>query len=380
MASSTNQHPQVRTALVQGKAPLRLRGRLAKACSSAVFGLGLSFLSVASTACHSKTSVTVEAPVPAVLGLVVQNEAPPSLVRRGQVQVGSRLRLGFAAGGEVAQVYVRVGQKVREGQVLARLRTHDLAVHQRAAKAARVRAAAEHEAATRLAEGGSIAALEQVRANTALEMAEAQEEVAKKAMSHAKLVAPVSGVVFEKLVQPGEVVGPGMPVVIVDETDRLVVRVGVSEKDLARVATNQVVTMVGEAGVTVAGRVTSVSPSPNPADGLYAVEVAPEGQGSKDLRSGLSMDVRFAVADKERQTTIPSEALAYRNGKVFAFVLQDGPESRAVAREVTIEPIEGATVVVRAGLRAGDRIVREGVQFLMDGQPVRVLPTMEKSS
>jgi hypothetical protein len=37
-------------------------------------------------------------------------------------------------------------------------------------------------------------------------------------------------------------------------------------------------------------------------------------------------------------------------------------------------------VVVRAGLRAGDRIVREGVQFLMDGQHVRVLSTMEKSS
>lgn len=345
-------------------APRAVRRALAAAVFVAVGG--------SLAGCHRAKADIAPLPPPAVVAFTVTSSPAPALSRRGRATTGSRLRLGFAVPGELAEVLVDVGQHVKAGQTLARLNTHDLLANQRATRAARTRAAAEHKAAENLSASGSLAPLDQVRMSSFLEVARANEALATKALAHARLVAPVDGTVFERRGQAGEVVSAGAPVIVLDEAMRIVVRAGIPERELERVQVGEPVTLAADERPPVRGVVGSIAPSPDTQDGLYGVELTPDANSG--LRPGSLVNVTFLEAHQESHPRVPMDALAFRQGKPIVFVIDGAPSARVHVREVAVDPVEAGYVLVRSGLKAGERVVREGAQFLLDNQTVTVLP------
>ena len=114
---------------------------------------------------------------------------------------------------------------------------------------------------------------------------------------------------------------------------------------------------------------TSLATTPNASDGLYADRGDARGV-AVDLRPGALVRIRFAAPSDATALRIPLEALVHRQDRDFVFVL-DGGTVRQVPVEV--DEAEGREIVVRSGLRGGERIVAEGAYFLQDGQSVRTL-------
>jgi len=160
--------------------------------------------------------------------------------------------------------------------------------------------------------------------------------------------------------------------VLLVEDSRLIVSTGLNDRNVARVRIGQPVTIiVDHTDGRASGTVTSVAPAPAE-DGLYAVEIALGAEAK--LRPGTLVTARFDDERAPAALRAPLDAIVYRNDKSWVFVL-DATATKSPARlqAVALGDPDGDQIVVRDGLKEGDRVVGEGAQFLQDGQMVGVV-------
>ncbi len=307
-------------------------------------------------------------PAPLVKLVELTSRPGEPLELRGSVTSRSRIRLGFKLPGVLAEMAVKDGERVRKGQLLARLDDVDARSQWRMAVARRDKARRDAERATRLSQEGAMATSARDDAVSQLEAADAQVAQAEDALARTRLLAPAGGTVFARLAEPGEAVGAGLPVLVLDTTAAVVVKSAATERELRTLRLGQHVTLAAEDRESgLAGRVTSLATTPSAADGLYAVEVTP--LVSQPLRPGTLVRMTFEAAGRDPRLRIPLEALVHRQDRDFVFLIEGGTRVRQVPIEV--DEAEGREVVVRSGLTGGEKIVAEGAYFLENGQSVR---------
>jgi RND family efflux transporter MFP subunit len=206
-----------------------------------------------------------------------------------------------------------------------------------------------------------------------LDVASANASLAAESLSHMQLHAPISGTVLERLAEPGESIAAGVPVIVLEGDNHVEVKLGVTERELLRMTLGQGATLLlDDSDKVVPGTVTSISPSPSP-DGLFAVEISPS-ENNEALRPGTLLTVRLSEQQTGNEIHVPLDAIIHRQDATWVVVLDGGGEmAKTHLRRVNLARAEGRSVLVRAGLSDGERIVREGGQFLEDGQTVRVV-------
>ncbi len=331
--------------------------------------LTLLALAGAAAACvHESRSSAPPAPLVRAFAVATRPEGP--LEVRGRVAAQYRIRLGFKQPGVVAEVLVKEGDRVRRGQLVARLDDVDARAQWRMAVAQREKAKRDAARAVRLVQEGAMPAGVRDDAASQLEAADAQVLQAQDALERTRLLAPAAGTVYKRSAEPGETVGAGMPIALLDTTGALVVKAEVTERELRLLHVGQAAPLLDEDGEAAPpGRLTSLAATPSASDGLYPVEVTPQAPGR--LRPGALLRLRFDAAPRATTLRIPLEALVHRQDRDFVFVLEGAARVRQVPIEV--DEAEGREVTVRSGLRGGERIVAEGAYFLQDGQSVRTL-------
>jgi RND family efflux transporter MFP subunit len=307
---------------------------------------------------------------PRVLSTLTDWTKDDALSLRGVVAASARLRLGFKLGGIVHSIRVHTGDRVRKGQLLAKLDTADAEARRRLAVAGYQKAKRDLERAQRLAGVGAATVSGSEDAQTQYELSTANVTLANDIIHRSRLVAPVAGTVFRRLAEPGEAVPGGAPVLLVDETEMPVVRAGVTGRDLERVTVGARASGVVEGGTRIALRVQSIAPTPDPSDGLYAVELIAEPAPAS--RPGALVDVTVEEG-RPAIIRVPLAALVHRQDRYWAFVVEGPPtEPVAHARPLELGDVVGDEVVVRGGLHRGERIVTEGAYFLRNGQAVQL--------
>jgi RND family efflux transporter MFP subunit len=325
-------------------------------------------------ACRPPTE-DVQRPAPlAVRAVEIRHETRPPMVREGQVSASARYHLGFRAAGVLRAVRVHEGDLVQRGQLLAELENVDVAAAVQAADADLGEATSDSEVTARLMSTGSIAKREFDRAASALARALARQRQASQALDDTRLFSPVSGKVYARTAEPGETAGPGRTVMIVDEVGAPCVRVGLPERDLARVVRDQPVTVrAAEDAVerSYTGKVTRLVAAPNVDDALYTVEIGQTGDAWDGLRLGSRVSLTFQEAAAQTVVQLPLDAIVRRRARDVVFVL-DGAAAAVHEREVVLGRAEGEVVALDRGLTDGERVVTEGAYFLQDGDPVVV--------
>ena len=145
----------------------------------------------------------------------------------------------------------------------------------------------------------------------------------------------------------------------------------VSDKEMSTASTNGISESQLFSLAKARGTVFSVSPSITP--GERAVEVKVRlNTGIKTLRDGERVSVWIAVAENPSAVAIPPNAIVYRDRKPFVFVV-DQQNNQVKLRPVK-EGIQGlALLEVTSGVEAGELVVTEGRNRLVDGTPVEVI-------
>jgi RND family efflux transporter MFP subunit len=308
----------------------------------------------------------------------------------GQVRALARAELAAGAAGEVREVGVREGDRVEVGAALLVLDESLARAQLSAAQAASVATGSELAQARRDAERLERAG-ERVVPGVEIERAEARAQTltstrrnqaaqaarARAELSRHRVVAPFAGVVTRRLVDPGDWVTPGTPVLELVADGGVEVHVRVEPELLDDVAAGHpVVLRAGERSVDA--DVGAVVPALDPATRTAQLRVIPRETPSW-LRAGGAVDVVVAVEHGGDDGVVaPRDALVVGAADTRVVKIVDGQ-----AQPVLVEVLDRGIDEVRVrgeGLAAGDVVVVRGNERLRPDQPVRVQPDEGSSS
>jgi RND family efflux transporter MFP subunit len=293
----------------------------------------------------------------------------------GIVAPRDEVRLSFKSGGVIASISVEEGAAVRAGQRLAVLQQAEIGAAVEQAREATRKAERDLGRARALFADG-VATEEQVQdLTTALNVARAAQRSAEFNARFTRIEAPAEGVVLRRMAEPGELVGPGQPVLVVGGTGRgWVVRAALADRDVVRLRQGDRarITLDAFPGRTFEGRVDEIPSAADPVTGTFEVEFLVDA-GDAHFVQGLVARVVLAEASAGAVPVIPVEALLEANRDRASVFVVDA--NHAVARRVQVRlgRMVGGRVEVRAGLATGQQVVTEGAAYLRDGAPVRVL-------
>lgn len=287
----------------------------------------------------------------------------------GTVEEASGTSLSFPLGGTVSRVLVEVGQRVGRGQLVATLDGTALQSAYTAARAALSQAEDAYRRMEQLHASGSLPEIQWVEAQTALSQAQSAEQIARKNLDDAKLLAPFAGVIAEKGVDDGENVMPGQAVVRLVDVARVKVAIAVPETEVAEVAVGSTVAIGVAAlgGATFSGRIVEKGVAASPLTRSYCVKALVDNPGGA-LLPGMICDL---VLDDDAQgcaVVVPANVVQLDHAnRRFVWVDSGGHASR---RYVTTGATTAGGVVIAGGLAPGDTLIVEGQQKVSEGTPV----------
>jgi membrane fusion protein, multidrug efflux system len=311
----------------------------------------------------------------------------------GEVRARHEARLGFRVAGKLVERPVELGQRVKVGQLLARLDGNDLALASNAAKAQvsaaetqRNLAAADLKRFMDLKAKGFVSAAEIERrqasldaAEAALKQARAQSAVQGNQAGYSRLISDADGVVVGVDADVGQVVSAGTPVVRIaqDGPRDVVFSVPESQVQLLKPGLAAQVRLwsaedAGAAGL-MTGTVREVAASADPITRTFEVKVALAADAPVAL--GTTAYVNFVQDSGVSKGVIklPTTALMQANSRekgqsaVWVF---DAATGTVQSREVEVAGVDGFDVVIGSGLKEGEEVVAAGVHVLSQGQKV----------
>jgi len=294
-----------------------------------------------------------------------------------------RIEVTSRMSGYIHELLVREGDRVRRGQIIARLDGADVegSIRQSragvgAASSALADAQIDFERFQRLYERASVSEnewrkvrLKRDAARESLNQAQAAQDTANAQRAYVDIRSPDDGVVVARLKQAGDLAAPGAPMLTLEVGRALLFETSVSEAHVAAIAVGSRARVKIDALTQVnEGTVSRVVPSGDPVTRSYLVKVAlPETAG---LMPGMFGRASFAVGDSP-SLLVPAQALVERGGLRGVFLVDEAGLARfrwlRTGREwpdrieVTAGLAAGERIVaaVDPGLREGDRIAGE---------------------
>lgn len=301
----------------------------------------------------------------------------------GTLAARREMPVGIAGeGGQVVSVLVEPGQWVRQGQVLAVI-DRSVQVQQQSSQAAQIQVARANadlaegnlQRALKLIDRGFISKAEVDRLRAQRDAAVAQVKVAGAQLGvleaqsrRLNVIAPASGLVLERRVEPGQVVSAGSGVLFrLAKDGEMELKAQLGEVDLAALSTGvgAQVTPVGT-DKSFAGQVWQIAPviDPSSRQGVarialaYAPELRPGGFATATIRSGTLV-----------APLLPELAVLSDNQGSYVYVV--GKDNKTQRRPVKQGQITPQGIVITEGLNGTERVVLRAGGFLQPGETVK---------
>jgi RND family efflux transporter MFP subunit len=322
----------------------------------------------------------------------------------GDIVAGRSVRLFAQIPDRLTHVHVDVGDRVRSGQVLARVRNEAVQAgvtateaSLRAARSSRENLRDEYERTQNLHAAGATSnqILEGVR--TQLEAVEAQVEQLEAALTQAQVssqntlvTAPFAGVIAERYLEAGDLAGPGMPVFRLVNMETVRVEAQISQEQLGQIHLGMParISVSAYPGEIFTGEIINIAPVLDPMTRMTKIEVGVENPGER-LKAGMFADLNLITATVENVTLIPLDALLEEYRYIAPARLEgetgtdrevrSSPASvyrilAGVARLTGIEVGVSGTELVQvvSGLESGDEVVTVGKYQIADSTRVEI--------
>ena len=287
----------------------------------------------------------------------------------GTVQARDAVVVASEIDGRIVELPFTEGERVGEGQVLARLDDVQIRAEVARAQALLTHARTESKRSESLVEQEILPSQARDATKADLGVAQADAALGQARLSKTVIRAPFAGLVGSRRVSPGAYVRAGEAITDLSAIDTVKVVFAAPERVMASLAPGVPVTITTPAfpGASLSGEVSVVDPIVDQATRSARVTaVAP----NPDLtfRPGMSATIGVLLAERSDALTVPNEAIFVEGTQSLLYVIgADGSVHR--------QPVEVGTrladvVEVLSGLKAGDRVVRTGHQKLYEGAKV----------
>jgi RND family efflux transporter MFP subunit len=316
----------------------------------------------------------------------------------GVVQSAEETKLSFQLAGKVEQVFVNLGDKINKGDVLAQLDNRAYALNQQSsqvqlekAQSQLVEAKNQFDRFEELAKNGLVSRAEYdsakakyQSASSAVDQAKTQKSIADKDLADSVLLAPYSGKITQRLIEPAMQLQIGQNAFEIAGQAGLEVQVLVPETLLANITYNKefLIHFPFLVDAKAFGVVTEIGSKAQTANAFPVTLLI--NTPIKALRAGMSAEVDFTFEGVGQSgfsgevARLPlSAVLSGEQQNNYVFIYED--KSKTVSkRKIQIENILNNEVLVSSGLSTGEVVATAGVHYLTDGQQVKLFNSKVK--
>jgi RND family efflux transporter MFP subunit len=345
--------------------------------------IALALLTTLLSGCDDRPTNSAERAAFVRTEIVQLRDRQASVTLTGEVQARFSADLSFRVNGRVLERFVDVGAHVNAGDALARLDPTEQQADLDAATAAETAAESQLRVAqanfdrqkallvnrftTQVAFDQAQEALRS--AESSLEAAKAQLGTAKDALGYTELRAGAAGVITKRSLEVGQVVQAAQPVFALAQDGERDALFEVYESIFfVDFNADQIsLALVSDPSVTATGYVREVSPAIDPKSSTVRVKVA-----IRNLPAAMTLGSAVAGTAKTKpvaQITVPWTALTSLGSKPAVWIVD--PATKTVSlKTIEIGSYEAGTIVVKAGLEPGERVVVDGGKLLSSGERV----------
>jgi RND family efflux transporter MFP subunit len=303
----------------------------------------------------------------------------------GVVRARYETDLGFRVAGKITARIVNVGDRVRAGDVIARLDPQDLSLQVESAQAELsaatsnlAQAAADELRFASLKSRGYAAIADYDRKKAAKDEAEGRLERAQRALdlarnqlNYTELKADADGVITATMADPGQVVAIGQPVARLAHLGEMEAVVALPEVWLGEARKSQAtVKLWAGPEQRFIARLRELSPQADAMTRTYAARFTIEGPDST-VALGMTATVMLSHAGDAPVAKLPLAAILNRGTGPSVYVVDKS--GGLELRPVTVASFTGDAALITSGVNSGERVVTLGVQKLAAGQKVRAI-------
>ena len=303
-----------------------------------------------------------EEEVPVNVFRVARGTFQDTLSAMGTIKGGSEIELRFQVAGMIESFNFREGDKVRKGEIIARLDQSDALLKLKQAQI-------ELEEYEKLYSIGAIV-------KSKLEQARLAARLASSEFEKTFLRAPKDGIIGDKNAEVGEFITPNVKVATLVNLENVVAELGIIEKEIDRVFLGQNVTVNVDTypGIDFAGMVSNISPLIAGKSKTLTVKANLANPGGL-LLPGMFARVKISIFEKDNALIIPSDSLDRSTGEFRVFVV--GDDNVAYAQRVEVAYLSSDYAQIAEGVDEGQLVVMEKPESLADGKRVKVIEVKE---
>jgi len=297
---------------------------------------------------------------------------------QGNVTTKNLLMIYPEYSGVLTNVYVKEGQKVRKGEVLARIDDGGLSQQLAQLKIQSELAKTTFERQQRLWDQKIGSEMQYLQAKSNYEsqdqaIAQLEQQVAKTIVR-----APFSGTIDDVLTEQGSVVMPGQSELMrIVNLDNMYIVTDVPEKYISQITRDKKVEVEFPIlGKKIESKVRQVGYFINPNNRTFKVEISIPNK-ERSIKPNLTAKLKINDYTNENALLIPQGIISENaSGEQYIYVIKDKVgNDEAVAEKTVIETglTQGDLIEVISGLEKGDEIVMEGARSVNDGQKVKII-------
>jgi multidrug efflux system membrane fusion protein len=308
-----------------------------------------------------------------VTGLIAESVSIP-VHTTGTLVASEELKLSFKTGGIVGKIFVREGDRVRKGDILASLDLLEINANAEQAKIVYDKAVRDFIRAENLLKEGATTLEKKQNAETAMNMAKNSLEIARFNLQHSKIEAPDNGIVMKQFVKKNELVSSGYPVFLFGTSGKYwKVKAGLSDRDMIKInpGDSAVVGFDAWPGVKFSAMVDQVGEMSNPYTGTYEAELIVTDAGYR-LASGFVASADIYPSVKKSFTMVPVGSIIEADGlRGYVYIVNSEMKARKILVEITV--ISGNRAAVTGIPEEVTEVVSEGAAYLRDGAEVEII-------
>lgn len=317
-------------------------------------------------------NTTDSRPIPVKVVTVEEKLTAVPIHTAGKVFSPKESSLSFKTSGIIQSTHVGNGERVKKGQLLARLDLSEVSSSYKKAEAAFDKAKRDLQRIENLYKEQVVTLEVLENSRTTFEVASSDLKIMAFNLEHSTIKAPSDGLILHKLKESGELTNAGTPIFeFAGMEQNWIIKCGLVDREVIKINLGDTANIFFDAypGQSFKGMVTKIPNAPDHIKGTYEIEVAmlemPTG-----LKKGFIAKVDLIPSKKMLYKILPIESLTEANSHKGTIYKLEANQVKKV--EVRIETIIKDKVLVTGDINSSDRVISEGLANIDDHSTVEI--------
>ncbi|MGV6829025.1 MAG: efflux RND transporter periplasmic adaptor subunit [Flavobacteriales bacterium] len=316
--------------------------------------------------------------VPLITTIKVQEDNFKHYIElQGSVQTKQNIIIYPESAGTLLQVFVKEGQYVKKGQLLAKVDDGGLSQQLAQLEVQTNFAKTTFERQERLWQQNIGSEIQYLQAKTNYESNQKAVKQLQSLLSKSNIKAPFSGTIDDVITEQGTVVAPGQtPIFRIVNLSNMYIETDVPENYISKINKNtEALIYFPVLAKQINSKIRQVSNYINPTNRTFKIEIEVPNK-NKDIKPNLTAKLKLNDYNNSKAIRVPQSIISENaQGEQYLYIIEKNKNNKIIAKKILVKTgkTQGDEIEVLEGLHQGDQVIKEGARTVRDGQEVKII-------